>query len=189
MAVGKAWETLRLADRRQGLGAGWRGASTIRPAAYCGAFGFVPSQHRVSASGVRQSSWTLDRLGLFARSVEGIALWDDVLRGQAPGRLPDGGSAPRIGFCRTHLRPDVKPGVAGVLEDAARRLAATGARVTDAALPPGFEAVAEAQRWASSFEFTRNYAWEIDRHLGPISPALRDGRASPGGDGRRVRRA
>lgn len=155
-------------------------ASTIRPASYCGVFGFIPSQFRLSTSGVRQSSWTLDRLGLFARAVEDIALWDDVLRGQPPAPLPAVSAPLRIGFCRTHLWPSVEPGVAAVLEDVAHCLAAAGAEVTDVTLPPAFEAVARAQRWISSFEFTRNYAWEIDHHLDRISPALAQGRIADG---------
>lgn len=155
-------------------------ASTIRPASYCGVYGFIPSQFRLSCSGVRQSSWTLDRLGLFARSVEDIALWEDVLRGRAPERLPDDIAAPRIGFCRTHLWPAVEPDTAILLEDVARRLSAAGAAVTDVRLPAVFEEMTEAQRWISSVEFTRNYTWEIDHCLDRISPALRNGRIADG---------
>ena len=155
-------------------------ASTIRPAAYCGVYGFIPSQSRLSTSGVRQSSWTLDRLGLFSRSAADIALWDDVLRGGSVVPLPQLYRAPRIGFCRTHLWPTVEPSVAAVLEDAAHCLGVSGAEVADVLLPAKFEAVALAQQWISSFEFTRNYAWEIDHHVERISPALRNGRIADG---------
>jgi len=48
--------------------------STIRPASYCGVFGFKPTHGLVSRHGMFQLSRTLDHVGLFARSLEDIAL-------------------------------------------------------------------------------------------------------------------
>lgn len=48
--------------------------STIRPAAYCGVIGFKPTHGLISRHGTLTISRTLDHVGLFANSVEDIAL-------------------------------------------------------------------------------------------------------------------
>jgi Asp-tRNA(Asn)/Glu-tRNA(Gln) amidotransferase A subunit family amidase len=48
--------------------------STIRPAAYCGVVGFKPTHGLISRQGVFALSRTLDHVGLFARSIDDIAL-------------------------------------------------------------------------------------------------------------------
>ena len=61
-------------------------SSTIRPASFCGVVGFVPTYGAISVSGVRAAAGSLDRIGLFARSVDDVALYLDVLRGIPPPR-------------------------------------------------------------------------------------------------------
>src|SRR2546426_2544729 len=48
--------------------------STIRPASYCGVYGFKPTHGLVPRHGMFQLSRTLDHVGLFARSLEDVAL-------------------------------------------------------------------------------------------------------------------
>ena len=48
--------------------------STIRPASYCGVYGLKPTHGLVPRHGMLQLSRTLDHVGLFARSVDDIAL-------------------------------------------------------------------------------------------------------------------
>ena len=45
------------------------GASTLRPAAFCGIIGFKPTYGRVSCRGAIAFSWTLDHVGIMCRSV------------------------------------------------------------------------------------------------------------------------
>jgi len=54
-------------------------ASVIRPAAYCGAVGYVGSCGEFSSRGIQPLSQSLDSLGVFARSVEDIVLLRSVL--------------------------------------------------------------------------------------------------------------
>src|SRR6266545_7421316 len=53
--------------------------STIRPAAYCGVVGFKPTHGLISRHRVFPLSSTLDHVGLFARSIEDIALLADQI--------------------------------------------------------------------------------------------------------------
>jgi len=48
--------------------------STIRPASFCGVFGFKPTHGLIPRPGMFQLSRSLDHVGLFARSVDDIAL-------------------------------------------------------------------------------------------------------------------
>jgi amidase len=150
--------------------------STIKPASFCGVFGYRPTHGDLRCVGVKEASGSLDTLGLFARSIEDIALFRDVLLGTKPVGIPDDRPIPRIGFCRTHLWTSVQPTTQKLLEDAAHRLTRAGAQVEDVDLPEEFERVEDAHRWISSFEFSRNFAWEIEHHWDRISDTLRNGR-------------
>jgi len=66
--------------------------STIRPASFCGVFGFKPTHGLIPRYGMWQLSRSLDHVGLFARSVEDVALLMEVLVGHDE-RDPD--SRPR----------------------------------------------------------------------------------------------
>jgi Asp-tRNA(Asn)/Glu-tRNA(Gln) amidotransferase A subunit family amidase len=48
--------------------------STIRPASYCGVYGFKPTHGLISRHGMFQLSRSLDHVGLFARGIDDIAL-------------------------------------------------------------------------------------------------------------------
>src|ERR1041385_7569802 len=76
--------------------------STIRPASFCGVFGYRPTYGEHRMHGVMEASGSVDTLGVLARSVEDIALYRDVLLGIEPQPVRDLGRPPRIGFCRTH---------------------------------------------------------------------------------------
>ena len=53
--------------------------SVIRPASFCGVYGFKPSFARISRFGVMMQSKPLDTVGVFARSLADLALVSDVL--------------------------------------------------------------------------------------------------------------
>ena len=71
--------------------------STIRPAAYCGVVGFKPTHGLISRHGVLTLSRTLDHVGLFARTVNDIALLLEQLVGYDE-RDPDTRPRARIPF-------------------------------------------------------------------------------------------
>jgi Asp-tRNA(Asn)/Glu-tRNA(Gln) amidotransferase A subunit family amidase len=154
--------------------------STIRPASFCGAFGYRPTHGVLRSAGVLEGAGSLDTLGLLARSIEDIALYRDVLLGIEPAPIADDVRAPRIGFCRTHLWSRLEPSTQKLFEDAAQSLARAGAEVHDVVLPREFEAIDDTQLAISSFEFARNFTWEIENHWDEISETLRNNRLKHG---------
>lgn len=90
--------------------------SVLRPASYCGVYGFKPTRGLLPRSGVFPQSPTLDQIGVFSRTLEDAALAVEVMsgddgqdpasRGQAPRPLRDTGLSeppvgPRFAFVRT----------------------------------------------------------------------------------------
>src|SRR5437667_6441498 len=65
-AVGAGMVPLALGSQTTG--------STIRPASYCGVYGFKPTHGLIPRHGMFQLSRTLDHVGLFARTIDDVAL-------------------------------------------------------------------------------------------------------------------
>jgi aspartyl-tRNA(Asn)/glutamyl-tRNA(Gln) amidotransferase subunit A len=109
--------------------------SVLRPAAYCGVVGVKGSHGLVPVDGVIPLAWSLDHVGVMARSVEDAALGLSVIAGTAfapsPGRPPRLALAPEL-FAR------VEPATAARVQAAADRFARIGAVVTEVKLPPSF---------------------------------------------------
>ncbi len=156
-------------------------ASTIRPASFCGCVGYVPSRGDIRLAGVMEAAGSFDALGLMARSVEDIHLYRSVLVGmpvQPMQRIDLAGL--RVGVARTAFWNECEQETQAAIDACAAALGRAGARVSQVDMPAGFDGIAEAHRWVSSFEFVRNRAWEIDHHWEAISQTLRDGRIADG---------
>jgi Asp-tRNA(Asn)/Glu-tRNA(Gln) amidotransferase A subunit family amidase len=156
--------------------------STIRPASFCGVFGYRPTYGEHRMHGVMEASGSLDTLGILARSVADIALYRDVLLGIPPEPMPKI-ERPHFALCRSHLWDQFEPTTRTLIENAAFRLARAGARVTEFTLPAEFELLNDAHRTISSFEFARTFTWEIENHWSEISETLRGGRLNDGING------
>jgi Asp-tRNA(Asn)/Glu-tRNA(Gln) amidotransferase A subunit family amidase len=57
------------------------GGSVIRPASFCGTYGFKPTRGTISRTGLFRTSVSLDQVGVFANTLEDVALLTDVLGG------------------------------------------------------------------------------------------------------------
>lgn len=58
--------------------------SVIRPASFCGVYGFKPSAGLIPRTGVLTSSPPLDAVGVFGRTLDDVALLAEVLAGHDP---------------------------------------------------------------------------------------------------------
>ena len=76
--------------------------SVIRPASFCGIFGFKPTRGVISRDGLLRTSVTLDQVGCFGRTLEDVALLSDAISGYDQ-RDP-------LSFARP--RPDMSKGAA-----------------------------------------------------------------------------
>ena len=149
------------------------GGSMIRPAAFCGVIGLKPSFGSINRTGVKPVSDSLDTLGIFANSVEDAGLALHLLCGRSAPDFSAKSAAPRIGFARTLRWKDADAATHAALDSAAGRLAAAGAEVKDAALPPAAEALFEAQGLIMDYETARSLAWEQSHDREAISATLR----------------
>ena len=154
-----------VADCMAPLGIGTQTAgSVIRPAAFCGVYGYKTTFGLLSFAGIRHFAESLDTLGCMARSVEDLAFFRDVLLGVEPAPLEPFPGRPRLGFCRTHHWDEADEATRTCLEDGARRLAAAGMAVEDVDLPGGFEDSLEVFSRVQQFEGARCFAVDADSH-------------------------
>ena len=123
------------------------GGSTVRPASFCGTFGFKPSWGAVSREGLKLYSITLDTLGWYGRSVDDLCLLADAfaLRDDDEPRPLLAGSL-LIRVCRSPAWGAAEPGLDAVLATAAERLRKAGATVVYAELPSSFDDLGDLHR-------------------------------------------
>jgi Asp-tRNA(Asn)/Glu-tRNA(Gln) amidotransferase A subunit family amidase len=158
--------------------------SVLRPASYCGVYGYKPTYGEFGLQGVKENTGTLDTVGLFARSVEDISLLrSGMLRlGNNPLKSPDISSL-RIGFCRTPVWSEIEDTTAAMIEEAAVRLSKVGATVEDLTLDEkAFEESRISSQILKSYSMHRGLAWEIANHHDEISTTLRETYLKNAGD-------
>lgn len=162
--------------------------SIIRPASYCGVFGFKPTFGSMPRGGILPLAASLDTAGLFARTVDDLALFASVLSGSDP-RLAsirvaqptsfdlggfDETQAPRIAFVRTAQWPELEADTGERLEQTARRLSDHGARVDELELPEEFGKLVDAQNTILEVELARSLSHEFENHPRSLSETLYD---------------
>ncbi|HET9664535.1 MAG TPA: amidase [Burkholderiales bacterium] len=148
-------------------------SSIIRPAAFCGVIGYKPTFGLINRAGLKFLSESMDTLGTLTRSVADAALLVEELSGMLRTSFDAVATVrPRIGFCRTPHWKEADAPTHAALEDAARRLAAAGAAVSDVELEDEFDALAQTQIEVSSYEFFRALTHERTRVPELISESL-----------------
>jgi aspartyl-tRNA(Asn)/glutamyl-tRNA(Gln) amidotransferase subunit A len=128
------------------------GNSVRRPAAFCGVLGLKPTYGRLSRSGVYPLAWSLDHVGVFARTAADASALTVPLAGYDPAdpgsrRPPSSEGDPstalaplsdlrgrRCGVPRSILA-GIDPEVLAAFEDALDALRAAGVAVVDVELP------------------------------------------------------
>jgi Asp-tRNA(Asn)/Glu-tRNA(Gln) amidotransferase A subunit family amidase len=159
--------------------------STIRPAAFCGVLGFKPTHGLISRHGILTLSRTLDHVGLFARTIDDIALLAEQLVGydeydpntQPRARIPfvevaaeEPPLEPMFAFVKTpyweRADEETKEGFAELIET-------LGDRVEEIEL---FPSATEAWEWHKTImdaEMAANLAREYETGRDRLSEQLR----------------
>lgn len=145
--------------------------SVIRPASFCGVWGFKPTFGAVSVAGVKTVAPSLDAVGWFAASAEALETVRTVLTGRPQASEP--GQLPRLALLRTEQWPLANADGRAALEQAARAAGQAGARVTELAMPPVLDGLAEQQPIIQAYEAARALAWERATHGPDLSEGLR----------------
>ena len=149
------------------------GGSTILPAAFCGVVGYKASLTGIDRGGIRHLRPTIDTMGLFARSIEDIALLRAVLVGAEQAKFDLDAHRVRIGVCHTPYWGEAQPETVHALESGARTLAAAGADVMDAELPDVFAGIEDSFRVIVRMEGARAMDWEARHHLATMNHWLK----------------
>jgi len=159
--------------------------SVLRPASYCGVWGFKPSRGLTSRVGVLSQSPFLDILGFFARDARDIALITQVLavydvrdpqmRPRAKPRMVDTVSgeppmAPRIAFVRTPLWQQADADAQDAVQELADFL---GEHVREVDLPDAFQHAVEWHATIMEADIARSYAQLYERGADQMSESLR----------------
>src|SRR5918993_4595479 len=147
--------------------------SVIRPAAFCGVVGFVPTRGIVPRAGVLQVSDTLDVVGCFANSVEDVALLAAAVALRDDWNATEPASAPPgIAWTTTPWSHVLSPAMRDALKSVADVCADAGASVSELRWPQKFVPLADAQRTVQVFETARALAGEYDFQRAKLSPLL-----------------
>lgn len=160
--------------------------SVIRPAAYCGIYGFKPTHGLISRHGVLKLSRTLDQLGVFARTIEDVALACEQLVGydeRDPDTLPPRARIPflqiatgepplppLLAFVRTPIWDRTDPETREAFEEFVAHL---GDRVEEFALPESARDALEWHRTIMEAEMAASYMVEYGKGRDKLSESLR----------------
>jgi Asp-tRNA(Asn)/Glu-tRNA(Gln) amidotransferase A subunit family amidase len=159
--------------------------STIRPAAFCGVLGYKPTHGLVSRGGMLRLSRSLDHVGLFARSIDDLALMLTELAGHDPAdpdtrplarqpfaELADStpAVAPRFALIRTPHWQRAEHAVHSVFDDL---MAELGAQVEELELLPSAESAWHEHQTIMEAEMAHNLAREWDTGKEQLSATLR----------------
>ena len=163
--------------------------SVIRPASYCGVYGFKPSFARISRHGVLEQSPPLDTIGVFARDLDDLALIADVLmrfdaqdaamRPLAPpciARLMDEQvpGDPHFAFVRTPVWDQVETVTKEALRELIESANETLPKTVDIVdLPDSFAQLHEDHRRVMEGDLACSFADEYQRGKAQLSEVLR----------------
>jgi Asp-tRNA(Asn)/Glu-tRNA(Gln) amidotransferase A subunit family amidase len=135
------------------------GGSTLRPAAYNGIVGFKAEHGRISTYGVVPNSWTIDHIGILARTVEDAAITFQAIAGYdrrdprslnvaVPNPLAflKENKPPHLGLAKGYFFENADEEMKRHTEEVAEKFRKAGAKVTEVILPTDFQVLADISR-------------------------------------------
>ncbi len=159
--------------------------SVIRPAAFCGVYGFKPTHGLIPRAGIMRLSRALDHVGVFGRTLEDVALACEPLVG-FDERDPDTRPRARIPFREIAARePPLPPLLAFIRTPMWERtdrdtreafeelVEALGDRVVQIELPESSLAALDIHRTIMEAEMAASLASEYDNGRDRLSDSLR----------------
>jgi Asp-tRNA(Asn)/Glu-tRNA(Gln) amidotransferase A subunit family amidase len=158
------------------------GGSVIRPAAFCGVFGFKPTFNLLPRDGVLMQSHTLDTLGVFARSIADLALVTDLLQQEpVPGTQPTLSmlescqqpfiSTPRFGFITL---PHCERTSAQTLNQLDQLRASLGTQALNLNLPTAFQDSTRQRETLNFVEMVHHYGHYAEREKTALSSQMQE---------------
>ncbi len=149
------------------------GGSIIRPAAFCGVVGYMPSHGMLHRAGMKVMSESLDTIGAIARSVADCALLVGACAGRDFGALE--GRLPRPLRIAVTLGPTpdlATPDTVALIARAARAAADAGVEVVQIDLPRELLAAYAAHPIVMNAESAQAIAWELTTRRDQVSDML-----------------
>lgn len=146
--------------------------SVVRPAAYCGVYGFKPSWGWTSTAGIWRLSEHLDTVGLFARCVADLRLIHQVLSSPAANARPGTarrGAKPAVAVLSTEDWGAADEDVRAALSAVAGRLSDDGWEVREMAMPPAWRHLPGQQQVVMAAEVAKNLHAALGDRIGQIS--------------------
>ena len=129
------------------------GGSHIRPAAFNGIYGLVPTWGAVTREGAKLFSAMCDSIGWHGRSVADLALVAEAFRlRDLAAQKPVTTKGLKVAVCKTPYWNKAEPAARTALATAVERLQKAGARIEELELPARFGSLYEAQTIISQGE-------------------------------------
>jgi Asp-tRNA(Asn)/Glu-tRNA(Gln) amidotransferase A subunit family amidase len=144
--------------------------SVLRPAAYCGIVGYKPPHGRIPTEGVVPLAWSLDHVGIFARSVADIRLTLEACGVHGVGMAVH--HAARLALA-SELLARAEPDVAASIQTAARAFVAAGASVDEVKLPASFAEIHDAGTMILEAEAAAYHEASFARHKDEYGEGIR----------------
>ncbi|HZD01266.1 MAG TPA: amidase [Actinomycetes bacterium] len=143
-------------------------ASTMRPAAYCGVVGYVPTHGRIATDELLFVSRALDRVGLFTADVASMGLAAGSV--VAGWRRVSAQRRPALGVAEGPFLDCVEPAARELLELQVAALAAAGYRVRRVGVFEDAGAVTASLRRLVNGELAREHAKLFERYRDRYRP-------------------